>query len=72
MKGLGSRAGFRSVSVTTPGKLDVDISARNIEHVKDGFWKVFLSEASEVDKQKMQEVVASAGFSSHMWCLFKT
>ena len=71
MTGLGNRAGFKDILVTTPGKLDIDISERNIQHISDGFWKIFLTEASESEKNRMQQLLASLGFSSHMWCLLK-
>jgi hypothetical protein len=63
---LLKRCGFETLSVTTPGKLDIDILSNNLSQVKDRFWKTFLMQASAEDKQKCQEWLSSSGYSSHM------
>ena len=68
---LALTAGFKSVEISTPGKLDVDIAKKSLNLVKDKFWKVFLSESSEDSLARMQNLIANTGFSSHMWCLFQ-
>ena len=70
IRGLSEKAGFKTVSVTTPGKLDLDIAKKSLNQIRDSFWKIFLAESTELDRDKMQELLASAGFSSHMWSLF--
>lgn len=58
--------GFHLEEVTTPGKLDLDIMKNNIEHVRDRFWRTFLTRASEEERQKMQNFIADNLLSSHM------
>jgi hypothetical protein len=71
IRGLASKAGFKNVEISTPGKLDVDIAFKNLPLIADRFWRLFLSESDPKDRERMQELIASSGFSSHMWCLFE-
>lgn len=63
---LLDRLGFQCLSVTTPGRLDLDILDNNREAIKDRFWRTFISTASDVEKQEWQALIAASGWSSHM------
>ncbi|MBE2205436.1 MAG: class I SAM-dependent methyltransferase [Chthoniobacterales bacterium] len=58
--------GFRVHSVTTPGKLDLDILRNNLARVRDPFWRLFLEEGRAADFAAMQNVLSQSLFSSHM------
>lgn len=60
------RVGLKVLQVKTPGKLDMDILCGNQEQIKDRFWRTFAIQATEREKQSMQEFVAENGLSSHM------
>ena len=60
------RVGFEVIRVTTPGALDIDILANNVEHVSDRFWKSFLRTASDEERQTWQRLISASGRSSHM------
>ena len=66
---LLERVGFDVVSVTTPGKLDVDILANGREHIKDRFWRTFIAQADDRARASMQTFLAANGLSSHMMVL---
>jgi hypothetical protein len=66
---LLKRVGFNVVSITTPGKLDIDILANGRAHIKDRFWRTFIDQASEAERSAMQTFLAANGFSSHMLVL---
>ena len=57
---------FKILSISTPGKLDIDILESNKKQIKDRFWKTFVYLASKEDKIKMQNFITSINFSSHM------
>jgi len=57
---------FKIHSVTTPGKLDIDILESNKNLIKDRFWKAFIHSAGREDKLKMQSIITNSNFSSHM------
>lgn len=63
---LLTRLGFEMLSVSTPGKLDVDILVNNSEFIKDRFWKNFVDIATDAEKATWQEMIAVSGWSSHM------
>lgn len=63
---LLSRIGFKSLGVTTPGKLDIDILFNNRLAIRDRFWRTFVATASESVKSKWQEIIAATGWSSHL------
>jgi hypothetical protein len=71
VKILLDRIGLSVLSVTTPGKLDIDILCNNSQFIKDRFWRVFSSQANEDDKQAMQSFIAEHGWSSHMMVVCK-
>jgi SAM-dependent methyltransferase len=63
---LLQRHGFVVHSVTTPGKLDVDIAAKQIPDIKCGFARNLLTLSNEAVKAKFQEFLQDAKLSSHM------
>lgn len=63
---LLNRIGLQTLEVTTPGKLDLDILANGIAGVEDRFWQTFIAHASDEDRRRWQELIASTGWSSHM------
>jgi 2-polyprenyl-3-methyl-5-hydroxy-6-metoxy-1,4-benzoquinol methylase len=63
---LLERVGFDVLQTSTPGKLDIDILYNNRQHIKDRFWRTFVIQATEDEKQAMQSFIANNGLSSHM------
>lgn len=63
---LLERVGMKVLELTTPGKLDIDILCNNSDNIKDRFWRNFVKQATEGQRQQAQEWVASSGWSSHM------
>ena len=63
---LLGQCGFEMLDVTTPGKLDIDILVNNRALIKDRFWDAFVTLASDADRQRWQEWLATSGWSSHM------
>jgi len=63
---LLGHCGFEMLDVTTPGKLDIDILVNNRALIKDRFWDAFVTLASDADRQRWQEWLATSGWSSHM------
>ena len=63
---LLERLGFEVLEVTTPGKLDISILENKIEYVKDRFWKTFIQNSTEEEKDKMQQYLEDNLLSSHM------
>jgi len=63
---LLNQLGFESLSITTPGKLDIDILENNFEAIKDRFWRTFIATASPDQKEEWQAMIAASGWSSHM------
>jgi hypothetical protein len=63
---LLERVGFDVMSVTTPGKLDVDILSNDRDHIKDRFWRTFVDQADEQERAAMQTFLAANGLSSHL------
>ena len=63
---LLDRLGLESLSITTPGKLDIDILASNFEAIKDRFWRTLIATTSFSQRKEWQKVVAACGWSSHM------
>ena len=58
--------GLECLCVETPGKLDVSILENDAEHIKDRFWRTFIRHAGDKEKAECQELIARAGWSSHM------
>lgn len=57
--------GFDCCEVTTPGKLDIDIAAKQIGDITDPFTRRVLA-SDAATREAFQNVLASSGFSSHM------
>jgi len=55
----------------TPGQLDIDILANQEDQIGDRFWSTFLATSTGEQRNEWQSLVASSGFSSHMWVLFE-
>jgi len=60
------RLGFETLDISTPGCLDIDILYNNKNLIKDRFWKTFMSNATEIEKSRFQQMISSSGWSSHM------
>ncbi len=58
--------GLRSLSVETPGKLDLDIMSNQKDKLKDRFWRNLLGQATPEELQAWQDFIAAQGCSSHM------
>jgi len=54
------------IEVATPGKLDIDILYNNRSLIKDRFWKTFVDQTTETERQTWQGFIARNGWSSHM------
>jgi len=63
---LLSRLRLENLSITTPGKLDIDILTNNFESIKDRFWRTFITTSSEDEKLAWQKMISETGWSSHM------
>ena len=63
---LLERIDFECLSVTTPGKLDLDIMLNNRSKIKDRFWRTFIEHASKETRSRWQEWISDSGWSSHM------
>jgi len=59
--------GFKVISVTTPGRLDMDILFKNREHISDRFWKNIITHSTSEERDKWQRFISSNGNSSHMF-----
>lgn len=66
VKVLLADIGFKTLEVTTPGKLDVDIMKNNKEKIKDRFWKNFVEYSNIEEQVKMQVLISESKLSSHM------
>ena len=58
--------GFDSVTVTTPGKLDMDIMFNNQHLIKDRSWQVVLQQSDARAREKWQQFISENNYSSHM------
>ena len=57
---------FKILNISTPGKIDIDILNNDKLLIKDRFWKTFLSLSNKIEKNKMQDLISSINFSSHL------
>jgi 2-polyprenyl-3-methyl-5-hydroxy-6-metoxy-1,4-benzoquinol methylase len=57
---------FKILNISTPGKIDIDILNNGKSFIKDRFWKTFLSLSNKIEKNKMQSLISSINFSSHL------
>jgi 2-polyprenyl-3-methyl-5-hydroxy-6-metoxy-1,4-benzoquinol methylase len=58
--------GYKILEIKTPGKLDVDILSNNRSKIKDRFWKHFIDNSSEEQRELMQDFIEKNCLSSHM------
>lgn len=68
---LLSSIGFDEVSVSTPGKLDMDILLNNRSLINDRFWQSVLALSNESQMIQWQEFISKSGNSSHMMVICK-
>jgi len=68
---LLSKIGFKTLEITTPGKLDIDIMENNKTKIKDRFWKIFIDYSNADEKKEMQKLISNHNFSSHMMIVCK-
>lgn len=66
VKILLERVGLEPLDIFTPGKLDIDILLNNQGDIKDRFWRTFIANASESDREQWQNLISASGWSSHM------
>jgi SAM-dependent methyltransferase len=66
VKLLLENEGYNCLSVSTPGKLDVDILFNNKKNIKSKFWKTFIKHSDKNQKEMCQNFITSSGWSSHM------
>jgi len=57
---------LKILNISTPGKIDLDILDNDRSLIKDRFWKTFLLLADKSKKNKMQNLISSINFSSHL------
>jgi SAM-dependent methyltransferase len=65
IKILLNRHGFDCCEVTTPGKLDIDITVKQIDEIDNHFIKRILS-SDNATREAFQEILARTCLSSHM------
>jgi 2-polyprenyl-3-methyl-5-hydroxy-6-metoxy-1,4-benzoquinol methylase/ribosomal protein S27E len=63
---LLERHGFSVLDVTTPGKLDVDIVAKQAGDIRCDFVSRFIEKSDEETRQKFQVLLQESKMSSHM------
>ena len=62
---------FKTIDISTPGKIDIDILNNDKNLIKDKFWKNFLNSASKIEKNNMQNLISKLNLSSHMMVICK-
>lgn len=67
VKILLEKKGFKVISVTTPGKIDIDILFKNREYIVDRFWKNVITRSTPEERDRWQRFISSNGNSSHMF-----
>lgn len=64
---LLKRHGFSILEVTTPGRLDVDISLNGLDKLKEKrFWSWFFESLGDEGKNELQKLIRDKNLSSHM------
>lgn len=71
LSNLGRDVGLVPLRALTPGLLDIDILRNQKGDVRDRFWASFLASSTDKQRDQWQNLIASSGFSSHMWVLFE-
>ena len=64
------RSGFKVRSISTPGKLDVDMVCQNSDDILDDEALRALIQMDETEKAAVQHIIANLMASSHMKCVF--
>lgn len=71
LSGALARYGLTIEETETPGLLDVELLGTALKRAGEGgeleFWRRLFERATEDDLDRLQNLVASAGLSSHMW-----
>lgn len=68
---LLEKNGFSILELTTPGKLDVDIAAKQLQDINCIFFRQILSTGDPLIKEKLQEFLQNSQLSSHMMIVAK-
>jgi hypothetical protein len=71
MKALLEEFGFEVKSISTPGKLDIDILMNSKEFIKDRFLKQAVGSLSDIERDDLQQAISRNGLSSHMMAICK-
>lgn len=71
MKSLLEEFGFQTISISTPGKLDIDILVNGKEFIQDRFLRHALDNLSDFQREDFQQAVSRNGLSSHMMAICK-
>ena len=66
IKLLLKKEGFDPLSITTPGKLDIDILKNNKSNIKSNSWKYLIRNLSNDEIEQLQELITKSNMSSHM------
>lgn len=68
---LGSKVGFKIKSISTPGKLDVDILVKNSKLIKNADIKLLIEKIKDENLNEWQSFIAKNYLSSHMLVVFQ-
>lgn len=68
---LGSKLGFKIKSISTPGKLDIDILLKNRDLIKNEKINSLLTKIEDENMCDWQEFIANNYLSSHMLVIFQ-
>jgi 2-polyprenyl-3-methyl-5-hydroxy-6-metoxy-1,4-benzoquinol methylase len=71
VKMLLARHGFEIVEITTPGKLDVDIVAKQATDIRCEFIAHLMRDSDEKTRRKFQQFLQESNMSSHMMVVAK-
>ena len=71
MRVLLEDSGFEVDSISTPGKLDIDILMNGKGFIKDRFLRQAIGSLSEIQKNDLQQAISRNGLSSHMMAICK-
>jgi hypothetical protein len=71
MRTLLEDFGFEVNSISTPGKLDIDILLNGKELIKDRFLRQAVGNLSDTQRDDFQQAISRNGLSSHMMAICK-
>lgn len=71
MRALLEDTGFEVKSISTPGRLDIDILLNGKEFIKDRFLRQSIASFSDAQKVDLQQSISRNGLSSHMMAICK-